>query len=109
MFCTKTLGRRYCDKCNKSRRNLTNWSKDRKLVLERDKNKCQICSSKTNLVVHHLDGNGNHSKSSNSSLENLIVLCKLCHLLLHSFIKLSKNKNKEELLEKMLKLSCYQQ
>lgn len=36
--------------------------------------KCKICGSKTNIDVHHKDGNHN-----NNELENLMYLCSRCH------------------------------
>jgi len=47
-------------------------------VLERDNHTCQKCGSKTNLVVHHIDGDDN-----NNIFNNLITLCNTCHLNLH--------------------------
>lgn len=38
------------------------------------KDKCEWCSSKKNLCVHHIDGN-----RYNNDLNNLITVCKRCH------------------------------
>lgn len=39
---------------------------------------CEICGSKENIVVHHID-----KDHYNSSFENLQILCSSCHLRLH--------------------------
>ena len=63
---------------------LYNWSGgiscSRKLAFEfyKMEKKCENCFSKINIEVHHRDKNRN-----NNSKENLQILCKLCHLLLH--------------------------
>ena len=45
-------------------------------VLERDSYKCQTCGSskRTSLVVHHID-----EVIENTTMENLITLCRACH------------------------------
>ena len=40
---------------------------------------CQICGAETKLDVHHKDGNYN-----NNSLDNLLVLCRSCHMKIHN-------------------------
>lgn len=58
--------------------------KNRKLVMERDEDKCQCCGCErdgqfTNrLTVHHID-----TDKGNNSPSNLITLCQQCHLSLH--------------------------
>ena len=42
------------------------------------KDKCEICCSTINLLVHHLDGNHN-----NCCKENLQTVCKQCHQKIH--------------------------
>lgn len=48
----------------------------REAVLSRDKRKCRVCNSRSNLQIHHIvkrrDGGGN-------DLDNLITLCSKCH------------------------------
>jgi len=41
--------------------------------------KCSKCQGEENLHIHHLDLNHN-----NSNIDNLILLCKFCHRLVHS-------------------------
>ena len=50
------------------------------LILHKDV--CEICGSKTNLDIHHIDGDW-----QNNSLDNLMCLCRSCHT------KYEKNKN----------------
>ena len=52
----------------------------RDFVLDRDHNKCQICSSRDKLHIHHIIkriNGGNHDPS------NLITLCSSCHRYIH--------------------------
>jgi hypothetical protein len=46
------------------------------------KEKCEICESVKQLVVHHKDRN-----RYNNSLNNLIILCRSCHAKEHDTIK----------------------
>lgn len=48
----------------------------RKRILKRDNNECQICGEKKNLEVHHIRA---IVYGGDSSDENLITLCKVCH------------------------------
>jgi len=51
----------------------------RYLIKERDGFKCSKCGSNERLIVHHKDKN-----KKNSSLDNLITMCKICHGRLHN-------------------------
>lgn len=51
---------------------------NKKKSLIRDKNRCQCCGKKEELITHHIDCN-----KQNSSISNLITLCKSCHISLH--------------------------
>lgn len=44
-----------------------------KLILKKDH--CEICGSKQNLDIHHIDGNW-----QNNNLDNLMCLCRSCHM-----------------------------
>ena len=61
-----------------------NWGEShhsaRKIVylLEGIEKTCRICGSKRNIDIHHNDGNFH-----NNSLENLIPVCRSCHIKLH--------------------------
>ena len=70
----------------KNIRERTNFNGNRNKVLKRDKNSCCICgiNNKSKLVVHHIDGNGRNVKNKNNNMENLITLCRSCHLKIHS-------------------------
>jgi len=55
-------------------------------ALWRDKWTCQFCGVKdVPIDVHHKDGKGKHTPPGeiNNVLENLVTLCKRCHLYLH--------------------------
>lgn len=54
-------------------------------VSEKCGNKCSKCGSNNNLCIHHITP---LSKKGDNDLSNLIILCKLCHKLIH--------KNKKE-------------
>lgn len=54
------------------------------LILKRDKYQCQLCSSNSNLIIHHIIPISQDNSISNIINEaNLITLCKDCHLLAH--------------------------
>jgi hypothetical protein len=80
---------KYCDKhcmrkdwlktenCNQTYRNAhTTAQKANELILQKDK--CEICGKDGRLDVHHIDGN-----HQNNELNNLIVLCRSCHMKQH--------------------------
>jgi 5-methylcytosine-specific restriction endonuclease McrA len=50
--------------------------------------RCQICGNTGNLAIHHKDGNGRNllegNKKPNNNLNNLMVLCRSCHSILHN-------------------------
>ncbi len=53
------------------------WKWVRKLVLNRDGNKCKRCLSKVKLQVHHLTYKNHFNEHRH--LEDLITLCNDCH------------------------------
>ena len=50
----------------------------KKRILERDNYECQNCESSKNLVIHHKD-----EDKLNNSEDNLVVLCRTCHMKVH--------------------------
>jgi len=56
-----------------------------KLILKKDH--CEICGSEKNLDIHHIDGNW-----QNNNLDNLMCLCRSCHLKIE---RNEKDKGKE--------------
>lgn len=48
----------------------------REEVLRRDRWTCQLCGSRQNLEVHHLEPRG---RSGPDTMENLLTLCAACH------------------------------
>ncbi len=67
-------------------------------VFERDNNECQICKSKNELIIHHIDENWENNISN-----NLVCLCNNCHLNLHR----PKNQKREKGKFIKKKLSTY--
>lgn len=56
------------------------WQDIRSKALERADNKCQLCSSKINLNVHH----NTYKNRGNENLTDLVVLCRECHAKFHN-------------------------
>lgn len=56
------------------------WKDKRKDVLKRAKHKCQLCSSKDTLHVHH----NTYENIGKEKKEDLIVLCEKCHSKFHN-------------------------
>lgn len=56
------------------------WQDIRTQALERADNKCQLCSSKINLNVHH----NTYKNRGNEKLTDLVVLCRECHAKFHN-------------------------
>lgn len=56
------------------------WAKVRKLAIKRSGNKCQLCSSKGKLNVHH----NNYKNLGKELPTDLIVLCETCHKKFHN-------------------------
>lgn len=56
------------------------WSKVRKMMLNKSAYKCQLCSSKEKLNVHH----NNYNHMWNETENDLIVLCEKCHKKFHN-------------------------
>ena len=48
-------------------------------VYERDGFECVLCGWNRYIVAHHIDGN-----KLNSETDNLVTMCRSCHMLLHS-------------------------
>jgi 5-methylcytosine-specific restriction endonuclease McrA len=55
------------------------------VVLRRDNYCCQLCNNTTSLVVHHIDCSG-QSENPNNDVDNLVTLCRRCHINLHKNI-----------------------
>jgi len=68
------------------------WREKRKSALYRAKFKCQLCSSKENLHVHH----NTYENRGNEKNEDLIVLCKECHERHHGKLIEEKEESKNE-------------
>jgi len=49
------------------------------LIKDRDNYTCQVCISREKLIVHHKDSN-----KKNNVLNNLITLCRSCHMKIHN-------------------------
>jgi 5-methylcytosine-specific restriction endonuclease McrA len=63
------------------------YSGNREKVLKRDGYKCTKCGSSKSLVVHHKDETGisrvKDTDLINNEFENLITMCRSCHMKLH--------------------------
>jgi len=59
------------------------WKKLRKIVLNRDNNKCIVCGTRYNLQVHHLHYKGIY-ENMDFKTDQLVTLCKKCHDIEHS-------------------------
>lgn len=57
----------------------TSWLKLRKLILERDGNKCTRCGGTNHLSVHHKIP---WRKSHNDDPDNLVTVCANCHIII---------------------------
>lgn len=56
------------------------WIEKRKLVLERDNNKCTICGNTQNLCVHHtFYWSNKYCPAYDYPISSLITLCSSCH------------------------------
>jgi len=64
----------------------TNWHNE---CLKRDWYRCQICSSKEKLEVHHIKSYKDYPKKR-VNIDNGITLCKKCHLYIHNINILSQ-------------------
>jgi len=52
-------------------------------ILERDGHMCTNCSATELLVVHHKNGKGRSCTDPDNSLDNLVTLCRKCHIAEH--------------------------
>jgi len=56
--------------------------KDKELIFDKFKNKCVICGTEEGLHIHHKDHN-----PTNNEIENLILLCGICHKKIHMKVR----------------------
>lgn len=68
------------------------WKKKRKLVIIRDRYKCQLCGSKKKLQVHHKT----YAHVFNEPLTDLITLCQKCHSAVHRKSPKRKRRRKKK-------------
>ena len=57
------------------------------MALERAGHRCELCGSRDNLQVHHiepLEPYERRSVNEKNRQENLMVLCRACHIKIHS-------------------------
>ena len=54
-------------------------------AMKRDDFTCKKCGEKdiSKLIVHHIDESGGNGKKTNNKLNNLITMCRSCHMKLH--------------------------
>lgn len=63
------------------------WRQVRRLILERDGQRCTICGRKTQLRVHHLSYHLHGYEHTDEGLKQLTTLCNACHEHLHHLQK----------------------
>lgn len=70
---------------SKEMREQKHFEDRREAVLERDNHRCTQCGAEFPLVVHHNDGNGRgvHPSEANNDINNLVTLCRACHIKVH--------------------------
>ncbi len=56
--------------------------KDKEMIFSKFNNECAICGIKEGLNIHHKDHN-----PSNNRMNNLIVLCGVCHKKIHMKVR----------------------
>ncbi|MGB4142701.1 MAG: HNH endonuclease signature motif containing protein [Candidatus Methanoculleus thermohydrogenotrophicum] len=61
---------------------LGGWKEMRTAVLERDGQRCAICSGEQGLHIHHID-----LDPTNDAPANLITLCSICHARVHTDLR----------------------
>ena len=66
------------------------WKKLRQLKINHVGYKCQDCGNQKDIQVHHLK----YRKIYNVKLNDLLVLCRTCHVKRHKKINLKSTKNK---------------
>lgn len=71
------------------------FSGNRQAVLKRDDYKCRQCSATEKLVVHHEDKNGRGRPDPNNEMDNLITLCRSCHIQVHRSDLYNARRNKK--------------
>lgn len=84
----------YCSKSCSAKRNLSNIetrsiSSFRNEAKKFRKDYCENCGSKDHVQIHHKDSN-----FKNNSPDNLVSLCRHCHMVLHWMLWRSKKKFK---------------
>ena len=86
--CWKDFIKKFAKYPQQQRLQSAEWIKLRKEVLKRQNNKCWFCNNK-GTEVHHIEP---YSISGNNKLENLMLLCKSCHLSLHNILRIAIEK-----------------
>ena len=77
-FCDRLCMSNYYHKTHQKSGNVS-WYVAHKRAREVDTDTaCKICGATKNIDIHHIDGN-----IQNNSLENLIALCRSCHMKQH--------------------------
>jgi len=71
----ETARKRIYSKKRRKMQSSTGWQEAKKKSLERDGSRCTVTHKKTNLEVHHIDGD-----FTNNELDNLVILNKDVHI-----------------------------
>lgn len=67
---------------DKKYKDILRYGGNKEKALIRDKYSCYFCSSSDDLVIHHIDFTG-QTNDPNNELDNLVTLCRSCHIKLH--------------------------
>lgn len=61
------------------------WRRARAQAMDRDQHRCQDCGSESLLVVHHIEPYKSFENGQDAhELDNLVTLCRACHLARHN-------------------------
>jgi 5-methylcytosine-specific restriction endonuclease McrA len=76
IYCSSTCQIKNQNRNNKNRKRFSGKRYD---VLERDNRECLHCGTTKNLVIHHCDETG-QTENINNNDNNLITVCRSCHI-----------------------------
>nr|WP_300998804.1 HNH endonuclease signature motif containing protein [Methanoculleus sp.] len=86
-FAVRTAGAVYCERFAtriraQEKYTLPGWKAIRNAILERDRQRCNVCGGEQDLHIHHLDRD-----PTNDDPANLLTLCGICHARVHTELR----------------------